>query len=129
MADTLGKLTRFHVLTIFPEMFVSPFAESIMARAIQNKLIDIRTHDIRNYATDRHRTVDDYPFGGGRGMLMKAEPLFDAVDAVRSTTDLDDDSPVILLSPPGPHSYSAGGGGTVTAQRHGVALRPLRRGR
>ncbi len=101
MADTLGKLTRFHVLTIFPEMFVSPFAESIMARAIQNNLIDIRTHDIRNYATDRHRTVDDYPFGGGRGMLMKPEPLFDAVDAVRSTTDLDDDSPVILLSPQG----------------------------
>ena len=101
MADALDRLIRFHVLTIFPAMFVSPFAESIVARAIKNGLVDVKTYDIRDQARDRHRKVDDYPFGGEPGMLMKPEPLFDAVDAVRSSATLDDDTPVILLSPQG----------------------------
>ena len=100
MADALAGPTRFHVLTIFPAMFVSPFSEGIMARAISNELVEVRPHDIRDYAPDRHRTVDDYPFGGGPGMLMKAGPLFDAVEAARSTAR-SADCPVILLSPQG----------------------------
>ena len=100
MADALAGPTRFHVLTIFPTMFVSPFSEGIMARAISNELVEVRPHDIRDYAPDRHRTVDDYPFGGGPGMLMKAAPLFDAVEAARSTAR-SADCPVILLSPQG----------------------------
>ena len=100
MADALAGPTRFHVLTIFPAMFVSPFSEGIMARAISNELVEVRPHDIRDYAPDRHRTVDDYPFGGGPGMLMKAAPLFDAVEAARSTAR-SADCPVILLSPQG----------------------------
>ena len=100
MADALAGPTRFHVLTIFPAMFVSPFSEGIMARAISNELVEVRPHDIRDYAPDRHRTVDDYPFGGGPGMLMKAAPLFDAVEAARSTAQ-SADCPVILLSPQG----------------------------
>ena len=101
MADALDRLIRFHVLTIFPAMFVSPFAESIVARAIQNGLVDVKTYDIRDHARDRHRKVDDYPFGGEPGMLMKPEPMFDAVDSVRASAHLDDDTPVILLSPQG----------------------------
>ena len=100
MADALAGPTRFHVLTIFPAMFVSPFSEGIVARAISNELVEVRPHDIRDYAPDRHRTVDDYPFGGGPGMLMKAAPLFDAVEAARSTAR-SADCPVILLSPQG----------------------------
>ena len=100
MADALVGPTRFHVLTIFPAMFVSPFSEGIMARAISNGLVEVRPHDIRDHAPDRHRTVDDYPFGGGPGMLMKAAPLFDAVEAARSTAR-SSDCPVILLSPQG----------------------------
>ena len=100
MADALAGPTRFHVLTIFPAMFVSPFSEGIMARAISNELVEVRPHDIRDYAPDRHRTVDDYPFGGGPGMLMKVAPLFDAVEAARSTAR-SADCPVILLSPQG----------------------------
>ena len=89
---------RFHVLTIFPDMFVSPFAESIIGRAQKEGLVDIEVYNIRDYASDRHHTVDDYPFGGGPGMVMKPEPLFEAVEAVRSSASLDEDTPVVLLS-------------------------------
>ncbi len=100
MADALAGPARFHVLTIFPAMFASPFAEGVMARAIANGLVEVWPHDVRDYATDKHRKVDDYPFGGGPGMLMKAEPLFDAVAAVRADPRASD-CPVILLSPQG----------------------------
>ena len=92
---------RFHVLTLFPDMFDSPFAEGIIDRAREEGLLEIRVSDIRDYAPDRHRTVDDYPFGGGGGMLMKPEPLFDAVEAVQRSSELDSSAPVVLLSPQG----------------------------
>ena len=92
---------RFHVLTIFPAMFDSPMSESIIARAVERRLVEINIHDIRDYATDRHRSVDDYPYGGGYGMVMKPEPIFDAVSGVRASAALDDATPVILLTPQG----------------------------
>ena len=92
---------RFHVLTIFPGMFDSPFAESIIGRAQEKGLVDIRIYNIRDHTKDRHRTVDDYPFGGGHGMLMKPEPLFEAVESVRTSASLEESTPVILLSPQG----------------------------
>ena len=92
---------RFHILTIFPGMFDSPFAESIVGRAQQSGLVEITTHDIRDYAEGRHRAVDDYVFGGGPGMVMKPDPLFAAVEAVRSSAGLAQKAPVILLSPQG----------------------------
>ena len=90
---------RFHVLTLFPRMFDSPLSGGVIERARASGLLDIRVHDIRDYAHDRHRTVDDYPFGGGPGMLMKAAPLFEAVEAV--TARLTEEVPVVLLSPQG----------------------------
>ncbi len=75
-------MTRFDVLTIFPEMFQGPFGISVLKRATDAGLLTIRVHDIRAYATDRHHTTDDYPFGGGAGMVMKARPIFDAVETV-----------------------------------------------
>ena len=92
---------RFHVLTIFPGMFTSPLAESIIGRARKKGLVDIAINDIRDYAHDRHRSVDGYPFGGGPGMVMKPEPLFDAVEAIRSSTSLEASLPVVMLSPQG----------------------------
>ena len=92
---------RFHVLTLFPGMFASPFAEGIVRRAQDSGLLEISVHDIRDYTHDRHRTVDDYPFGGGPGMLMKPEPLFEAVESVAASADLDETTPVVLLSPQG----------------------------
>ena len=70
-------------MTIFPKMVQGPLAEGIVARAIANGLLDVRVHDLRDFTTDRHRVVDDMPFGGGPGMVMKPEPLFAAVDRIR----------------------------------------------
>jgi len=90
---------RIDILTIFPAMFRGPFEQSIVKRAMDKGLVDIQIHDIRGWATDRHRTVDDYPFGGGPGMIMKPEPLFAAVEAVLA--EAPERGPVVLLTPQG----------------------------
>ena len=73
---------RFHIVTIFPEFFGGPFQHGVVARAQQAGRLDIQIHDLRNWTYDRHRTVDDRPFGGGEGMLLKPEPLFEAVESI-----------------------------------------------
>ena len=88
---------RIHILTLFPEMFQGPFDASILKRARERGLVDISIHNIRDYTSDRHRTVDDYAYGGGAGMVMKAEPLFRAVEAREVSAGV----PVVLLSPQG----------------------------
>lgn len=75
---------RIDILTLFPEMFGEVFAHSIMGRAVERGLVDIKTVNYRDYAHDRHHTVDDYPYGGGPGMVLKPEPLFEAVETVLS---------------------------------------------
>ena len=90
-------------------MFVSPFAEGIVRRAQDQGLIEINVHNIRDYTRDRHRTVDDYPFGGEPGMLMKPEPLFRAVEDIQRISQIDKESPVVLLSPQGRTSYQGCG--------------------
>ncbi|MGD1095335.1 MAG: tRNA (guanosine(37)-N1)-methyltransferase TrmD [Bryobacteraceae bacterium] len=72
----------FHVLTIFPEFFKGPFEHGVIQRARQAGLLEIRIHDLRAWTHDPHRTVDDRPFGGGEGMLLKPGPIFDAVEAI-----------------------------------------------
>ena len=92
---------RFHVLTIFPGMFEGPMSESIIARAVERGLVEIDLHDIREYTTDRHRSVDDYPYGGGYGMVMKPEPIISAVNGVKADANLEDSTPIVLLTPQG----------------------------
>jgi tRNA (guanine37-N1)-methyltransferase len=87
---------RVDILTLFPGMFVGPFDESMLKRAREAGVLQLNLVDIRDFATDRHRTVDDTPYGGGPGMVLKPGPIFAAVEAVRGT-----DSRVILLSPQG----------------------------
>lgn len=90
---------KIDFVTIFPQMFAGPLAEGVVGRAIDRGLLDVRVHDLRDHAPDRHRVVDDMPFGGGPGMVLKAEPLFRAVahlKAERGTLDA-----VILTSPDG----------------------------
>jgi tRNA (guanine37-N1)-methyltransferase len=87
---------RVDILTIFPTIFESPLRESLLGKAIRAGLLDVRVHDIRDHATDRHRQVDDEPFGGGPGMVMKPEPVFAAVEALGSGMKR-----TILLSPGG----------------------------
>ena len=72
----------FHVLTIFPEFFAGPFAHGVVKRAQDAGLLDIRIHNLRDWAFDRHKTVDDRPFGGGEGMVLKPEPIFLAVESI-----------------------------------------------
>lgn len=88
-----------HILTLFPSMFQGPFAESIVRRAVDHGLVTITLHQIRDYTSDKHHTVDDYPHGGGPGMVMKPEPLFAAVEDVRANAGVS--LPVILLTPQG----------------------------
>jgi len=90
---------RFDVLTIFPDLFVSPLREGILHRALAESRIRVELHNIRDFATDRHRMTDDRPFGGGEGMVMKPEPLAACLDAVRRLDD--EPGQVILLSPRG----------------------------
>src|SRR5215470_9244787 len=88
---------RFDVITIFPEMFRGVFEFGIIRRAAEAALIEIAIHDLRDFTDDRHRQVDDRPFGGGAGMVMKPEPLFNAIESVRGAGD----KTVVLLSPQG----------------------------
>ena len=75
-------MMRFHIVTIFPDFFSGPFEHGVVHRARLAGRLEIRLHDLRNWTYDRHRTVDDRPFGGGEGMLLKPEPLFEAVDSI-----------------------------------------------
>jgi tRNA G37 N-methylase TrmD len=72
----------FHVLTIFPEFFQGPFEHGVIKRARDTGALEIRIHNLRDWTSDRHKTVDDRPFGGGEGMLLKPEPLFLAVESI-----------------------------------------------
>jgi tRNA (guanine37-N1)-methyltransferase len=93
---------RFDVFTLFPGMFESPFAVSIVHRAVAAGIAEMHTHNIRDYTTDKHRTTDDYPFGGGTGMVMKPEPIFRAVESVLGeSAEQRAGVPVILMSAAG----------------------------
>lgn len=93
---------RFDFVTIFPAMFASYLNESILARAQKNKLIKIMAHDLRRWATDKHKTVDDKPYGGGPGMLMKIEPFYKALKQIKKNK-----ARVILTSAKGKQFGSA----------------------
>jgi len=90
---------NFEVLTIFPEFFRGPFEHGVVARARAAGVLDIRIHDLRNWTHDRHRTVDDRPFGGGEGMLLKPGPIFDAVESI--WPERGEGQKVVLLSAQG----------------------------
>ena len=97
---------RFDLITIFPEFFAGPLEHGIVRRAREARLIEISVHDLRNFTSDRHKTVDDRPFGGGEGMVLKPEPLFACVESLgvgpreqrRANESVET---VILLSPQG----------------------------
>ena len=90
---------KFDIVTIFPRMVEAGLAEGVISRGVERRLLDIKIHDLREYTSDRHRSVDDVPYGGGPGMVMKPEPLAKAVADIRARRG-DPDS-VVLLSPQG----------------------------
>ena len=87
---------KIDILTLFPEICRAPLSESMMKRAQENKIVDLRVHNLRDWTTDKHHVVDDAPFGGGQGMVMKPEPIFAAVEELKSSK-----SKIILMSPAG----------------------------
>ena len=90
---------KFDIVTIFPRMVEAGLAEGVVSRGIASGVIDLRVHDLREFTTDRHRSVDDMPYGGGPGMVMKPEPLVRAVEKIRATRGAPD--AVIVTSPQG----------------------------
>ncbi len=91
-----GPTIRIDILTLFTGIFEGPLRESLLGRAIQSGLVEVRVHDVREHALDKHRQVDDYGFGGGPGMVMKAGPIFEAVESLG-----EGDKRIVLLSPAG----------------------------
>jgi tRNA (guanine37-N1)-methyltransferase len=94
---------RIDIFTLFPPMFTGPFDNSILKRAVEQGVVNINIHNIRDYTHDRHHTADDYAYGGGAGMVMKPEPVFEAVETVRAkATEMAGKTPsIILLTPQG----------------------------
>jgi tRNA (guanine37-N1)-methyltransferase len=88
---------RVHVITLFPQLFSCWLDQGVVSRAVARRLVDIDLVNLRNFGVGRHHITDDYPFGGGAGMVMKVEPLFDAVESLSLSADV----PVILLGPTG----------------------------
>src|SRR5215471_8871286 len=86
---------RFDVVTIFPAMFGPVFSQGVIAHAVERGVLELQAHDLRDYTHDRHRQVDDMPFGGGPGMVMKPEPVIEAVESIRGRNA----GPVILMEP------------------------------
>jgi len=92
---------KIDILTLFPEICRAPLSESMMKRAQENKIVDLRIHNLRDWTTDKHHIVDDAPFGGGQGMVMKPEPIFAAVEELQQSAIKNQKSKIILMSPGG----------------------------
>jgi len=105
----------FHVLTLFPEFFQRAVGVSVLGRAVENGLVSVTPHQLRDYTTDRHRTVDDYPFGGGAGMVLRPEPLFAAIRDLRARF-----TPRVALLGAGGRPFSH-----ALAQEYAAEPRPL----
>ena len=112
---------RLDVVTIFPD-YLAPLRLSLIGRAVEDGLIDLRVHDLRDWTSDRHRTVDDSPYGGGPGMLMRPEPWGDALDAVIGEPAAEQPSPRVLVPDARRYAVQPGDG----ARPRGRALAGLR---
>jgi tRNA (guanine37-N1)-methyltransferase len=109
---------KFDIVTIFPRMVEAGLAEGVISRGVERGLLDIKVHDLREFTVDRHRSVDDVPYGGGPGMVMKPEPLARAVEDIRARRG--DPDTVVLLSPQG-RRFTQAEAARMSALRH-VAL-------
>jgi len=92
---------RIDILTLFPEMFEGPFSVGLFRKAVERGLVEVELHNFREQTHDRHRSVDDYPYGGGAGMVLKPEPIFETVEALLAESSARESPPVIMLTPQG----------------------------
>jgi tRNA (guanine37-N1)-methyltransferase len=112
---------RIDVFSAFPDYFDTPLGASLLGRARERELVDVRVHDLRAYATDRHRSLDDAPFGGGAGMVMLPEPLFAAVESVQPPR------PLLLLSAAGERFVQSRAAQLAASSRSATTSRPAAR--
>ena len=110
---------KFDIVTIFPRLIEAGLAEGVIGRGIERRLLDVQVHDLRSYTTDRHRSVDDVPYGGGPGMVMKPEPMARAVEDIRTQRGAPDC--VVMLSPQG-RRFTQAEAVRMSALRHVVLL-------
>src|SRR5437899_10730816 len=92
---------RIDIVTLFPEICRAPLSESILKRAQEKGIVALHIHNLRDWTTDKHHIVDDAPFGGGQGMVMKPEPIFAAVEELKQSAGSNQQSKIILMSPAG----------------------------
>ena len=107
---------KIDILTLFPEMFNDVFNESIIKRAKEQELVDIKIHNFRDYSKDKHNKVDDTPYGGGCGMVLTCQPIFDCIDDIKT-----DDAKVILLTPDG-KTYNQGMAYDLSSEKHIILI-------
>jgi tRNA (guanine37-N1)-methyltransferase len=108
----------FDILTIFPEIFRSFLSESLIKKALDKGLLQVRIWNLRDFTEDRHRTTDDYPYGGGAGMVMKAEPIFRAVEEIKSQSP---EAQSVLLTPQG-ERFQQGLAKELSGQKHWILI-------
>ena len=113
---TNSSPVRVDIITLFPEICRAPLAESMMGRAQQSGVLELHIHNLRDWTHDRHRTVDDAPFGGGPGMVMKPEPIFAAVESLRN-----DQSHVVLMTPQG-RRFTQEAARALSARQHLILI-------
>lgn len=117
---------RIDMITLFPEMFAGPFGASITKRAVEKGILDIHFTNFRDYSFDKHRHVDDSPFGGGAGMVLKPEPMYRAVRAVLEETAMHAASRRVLIMDPAGRLHAGKGEGARELRAARLHLRPLR---
>ena len=112
----------FDIVTIFPSIIEAALAEGVVGRAVERRLLEVVIHDLRNFTTDRHRSVDDVPYGGGPGMVMKPEPIFKALDAIDARRGLRQRSATVLLMSPQGTRLTQAGAEALSRKEHVVLL-------
>ena len=117
---------KFDIVTIFPAMIEQPLAAGILGRAIERGTLDVRVRDLRDFTTDRHRVVDDMPYGGGPGMVLKPEPIFRALDAIEAERGRP--SAVVMTSPQGVRFTQDRGAASEPDGAHRLSVRAIRGG-
>lgn len=111
---------KIHVITAFPNLFVGPLDESIIKRAREKQLVEIYLHDLRDYSNDRHRRIDDYPYGGGPGMILKPEPIFNCIESVLERYQIH--NPYMIYLTPQGQRYNQAKAKELAQQEHLILL-------
>jgi tRNA (guanine37-N1)-methyltransferase len=112
----------FDIVTIFPEMVGAALGVGVVGRAIDKRVLDVVIHDLRDFTTDRHRSVDDMPYGGGPGMVMKPEPIFKALDAIEARRGGAREQMTVLLTSPQGTPFTQAGAARLSTKAHVVLL-------